>query len=1250
MIDVSTIKYPEELPVSNYRDAIIAALRQHDVIIVSGDTGSGKTTQLPKIALELGRGVRGKIIAVTQPRRLATIAMATRVAEELGVKTGEEVGYQHRYATLAGDNTQIKFATDGILLAETRCDRLLTAYDTIIVDEAHERSLNIDFLLGILKRILRKRKDLKVIISSATLDVKRFSVFFDNAPVIEIPGKLFPVAIEYMATDEDEGDLPRQVGEALTRIPPRDDTLVFLPGEREIRECAEYIEGRFGKTANETIPLLASLPQSEQKRAFTLSNRRRVILSTNVAETSLTIPGIKAVIDSGLARISRYIHRTGVQRLQIEKISQASARQRAGRCGRIAPGICIRLYSEEDFKTREEFTSPEILRSSLAGTILTMLDLHLGDIARFPFIEPPRNAMIHEGFRELLELGAIARDQEQRPILTDDGKRMARMPIEPRLAKMLLEGSRNAVLPRLIPVVAALSCDDPKRRPAEERAKADALHARFKVAGSDFLGLLKFWDWWHDSTAAMSQSKARNLAKANFISFVKMREWAELSRQLFKMCEQIRLDTKSDNGDDAAFHRALLSGLLSRIGKYDQEENNYKGAYAIRFSIHPSSGVDKRQRQKEVIDRNIVNAHKKERKSEPAHPEWIACAELVDTSKLYARNAMIIDPSWLEPLSKHIAKHSYTNPSWDGRSGFARVLEQVTLYGLTIVSGRRRDLTPINPPLARELFIRFGIIEGEFPNPPRPIREDISLIDEMRRMAQSRRRSELFPISRLEEYFEERLPRKIANCEECRRYLKNATPQERDKLSLKRQEWLKECDGDERDFPGKIVLSGKSFALEYNHSPANPNADGMTCIASREDVDAILAWNDDWLVPGMLNEKLAWMIATLPSALRKILQPVDEIIARILSLLKPGAEPLEQSFRAAINKEFALTIKEDAWKDKTIPNHLRAIFRIVDTNSHKTIIETRDKNEIRKKLGIGVRREKPTNETSTAWNFGKIAPFVIHDEGGWKTTRYPGLLDCRTGVKLFYSKTEENRDVAHINGLCRLYSIELGRKLRQNLHSRDLSLEANRLLKELDWNTEDLSDDIFRGAIKHALLEEQAPIFTPEEYKSRFEEKKSELIAANRELIQRCAAILSNAKRLCDEAETNWKLCAETRNDIQTQLAWLVYKGFPAHVSFDILKRYDRYFKAISKRIERAANSPSADKERIELVSRHWEKYLQLLKANDKSNISLKKLSILRWAIEDYRISLFAQELKTFETVSEKRLQKLYDEASHARV
>ena len=588
------LNYPNELPVCEHREEILSALRMHPVIIVCGDTGSGKTTQLPKMAWETrdeGWGMRDEKrshnrIAVTQPRRLAAVTMAERVAEELKCEVGGLVGFRHRFGRKISSDTRIEFMTDGVLLAETRFDPLLGAYDTIIVDEAHERSLNIDFLLGILKRILERRRDLKVIVSSATLDAARFSEFFGNAPVISVPGRLYPIEIGYRPPPEDEErDLPRDIAAAVAELPAKDDILVFLPGERDIRETADYLTDVRGGY-DDIIPLLASLPASEQRRAFQSSPRRRIILATNVAETSVTIPGIRAVIDSGLARISRYVHRTQVQRLQIEPISQASAKQRTGRCGRLGPGVCLRLYSEEDFNSRDAYTAPEVLRSSLAGVILTMLDLRLGDIERFPFLDPPKPTMIREGLRELLELGAIKRGKERGErgsglltaseekreiVLTDIGRKLAKIPVEPRLARMLLAGSRNAVLSSVIPLVAAMSCDDPRRRPIDEKEKADQAHAKFRVPGSDFLGTLKLWQWWTDETKDLSQSKARKLCKTNYLSYPKMREWRDLVRQLSDLSKKLGLGgleglgSLDDEDFSARLHMSLLSGLLGRI-------------------------------------------------------------------------------------------------------------------------------------------------------------------------------------------------------------------------------------------------------------------------------------------------------------------------------------------------------------------------------------------------------------------------------------------------------------------------------------------------------------------------------------------------------------------------------------------------------------------------------------------------------------------------------------------------------------
>ena len=665
------LNYPPELPVSAYRADVLAALRSSPVLIVCGDTGSGKTTQLPKMALEYREEGRGKSeegrgkwdhrrIAVTQPRRLAAVTMAERVAAELKTEVGGLVGYRHRFGRKISSDTRIEFMTDGVLLAETRFDPLLRAYDTIIVDEAHERSLNVDFLLGILKRILERRRDLKVIVSSATLDVERFAEFFDHAPTISVPGRLFPITTLYRPPPEDEElDLPRDIAAAVAELPADDDILAFLPGERDIRETADHLTKVRGGY-DDVIPLLASLPAAEQRRAFLPSPRRRIILATNVAETSVTIPGIRAVIDTGLARISRYVHRTQVQRLQIEPISQASARQRMGRCGRLGPGTCIRLYSEEDFNARDAYTPPEVLRSSLAGVILTMLDLKLGDIERFPFIDPPKPAMVREGLRELLELGAIehspvgreTEDVRREIRLTDIGRKLAKIPVEPRLARMLLAASRNAVLPSVLPLVAAMACDDPRRRPIEEKQQADQAHAKFRVPGSDFLGTLKLWRWWEHEAKDLSQSKARKLCKTTYISYPKMREWRDLVHQLGTLAGKLGLGSwegleglgRIDDEDFCArLHKSLLSGLLGRIGRYDEEEHDYRGAHGLRFAIHPSSILSK--------------PPKPPKPSKPLLPAWLVAGELVDTARLFARNAAVIDVRWIEPVAGPVCKH-----------------------------------------------------------------------------------------------------------------------------------------------------------------------------------------------------------------------------------------------------------------------------------------------------------------------------------------------------------------------------------------------------------------------------------------------------------------------------------------------------------------------------------------------------------------------------------------------------------------
>ncbi|MDD4101644.1 MAG: ATP-dependent RNA helicase HrpA, partial [Kiritimatiellae bacterium] len=705
---------------AEYANTIAAALRQNQVLIVCGDTGSGKTTQLPKIALNACRGRQG-MIGCTQPRRLATLAMARRVAEECGEEPGGFVGYQHRFDKKLSPRTVVKFMTDGILLAETRRDRLFKAYDTLIIDEAHERSLNIDFLLGMLKRVLSRRPALKLIISSATLDVGKFSDFFNTAPVISVPGRVYPIETRWRPPEDDEDpDQPRQIAKAVDEILEQGpgDILVFLPGERDIREAAETLQGRHLPNT-EIIPLLASLPASEQQRAFHLSSHRRIILSTNVAETSVTLPGIRYVIDSGLVRLSRYNPRTRVQRLQIEPVSQASADQRKGRCGRIAPGVCIRLYDTDDFKKRAEFTPPEILRSSLAGVILTMLDLRLGRIEEFPFIDPPSAAAVREGYRELATLGALKPATVGQPETVADsltliGRQLARLPLEPSLGRILLAAHSEKALADALTVVAALECDDPRRRPLEKQAEADRLHARFLSPTSDFAAIIRLWRWYHEQTAQASRAAARRLCKENFLSYPRMRDWIDLREQLARLCKELGFDTMSNSGGDTGLHRALLSGLLDNIGQRDPETGDYRGARDLRFALFPGSGLAKLKMPKPEHARH---GHKPAPHKQNFSRDWIMAGELVETSRLFARTAACIDPDWIEPLAKALCKYSYHSIAWDPHRGFVSAKERATLFGLVIVSARTRDYSRINPVEARAIFMREGLVNGAFPAP-----------------------------------------------------------------------------------------------------------------------------------------------------------------------------------------------------------------------------------------------------------------------------------------------------------------------------------------------------------------------------------------------------------------------------------------------------------------------------------------------------------------------------------------------------
>ena len=1300
------LNYPQELPVSEHREEILAALRRHPVVIVCGDTGSGKTTQLPKMALEArdeGRGTGDerqshRRLAVTQPRRLAAVTMAERVADELKGEVGGLVGFRHRFGRKISSETRIEFMTDGVLLAETRFDPFLRAYDTIIVDEAHERSLNIDFLLGILKRILVRRRDLKVIVSSATLDAARFAAFFDGAPVISVPGRLYPIEIGYRPPPEDEErDLPRDVAAAVAELPPRDDILVFLPGERDIRETADSLADVRGGF-DDIIPLLASLPASEQRRAFLPSPRRRIILATNVAETSVTIPGIRAVVDSGLARISRYVHRTQVQRLQIEPISQASAKQRTGRCGRLGPGICLRLYSEEDFNARDAYTPPEVLRSSLAGVILTMLDLKLGDVESFPFLDPPKPTMVREGLRELLELGAIAhaprnvttapspsnpvrnlpeghdgegavatKSADGRIVLTDIGRKLARIPVEPRLARMLIAASENAVLPSVVPLVAAQACDDPRRRPIDEKEKADQAHARFRVPDSDFLGTLKLWQWWEAETKDLSQSKARKLCKTTYLSYPKMREWRDLTRQLETLCKKLGLgglgglggleglESKKYQDFSARLHCSLLAGLLGRIGRYDEEERDYRGAHGLRFAIHPGSVLAKALKKDRGQRSKVKDPRDAKRLSRDAvFPSWIVAGELVDTSRLFARDAAVIDVRWLEPVAGPICRHSYHTPEWDPHFGFVRATEQVTLYGLVIVPARRCDYSRINPAVAHEVFIRRGLVDGEFPKPPPEVRANLQLLDALRRRAERSRHPEIFDADRLFAHFDKILPADLCSADALRKWLRRPEISADERTSraaflLKKADWWPDETAGDRDFPDSLRIAGKTLALTYRHSPDDPENDGVTCTVRASDAAVLRLWRPDWLVPGLLPEKLSWMLGTLPSALRRILTPISESVEILLPLLKPGATSLEDAVRAAVQKRWALRIPENAWNWAKLPLHLQMRFRIRDDKTGKTLAVSRNLNELLASLTPTTHASHASYSShascsSQTWAFGTLPAKQTDRNSGWETVSYPALHVEGDGVVLKLCPDPAQAAEAHAAAVTRLLVLALQKSTNVPFRRSRIGLDAALYLKDIDYADERIAADLLAGAVRETLVRNRPEVRSQEEFESRLREDRSALIRNQAEMTSVLVESAATATRL-NGLLADERLPEETADSVSTQLAWLLFRGFPRTVPLATLRHYKRYLKGVQIRLERARLSPSADRKKEALFAPYWTNYQNaVLKKNSSPIPHPSSLTAFRWMLEEYRVSLFAQELHTPEPISPKRLDAKWSE------
>lgn len=1230
--------YPEELPVVGKREEIAHAIQANQVVIVCGETGSGKTTQLPKICLELGRGVAG-FIGHTQPRRIAARTVAVRIAAELNSPLGHAVGYKVRFSDSVSRDTYIKLMTDGILLAETQGDPLLRAYDTIIIDEAHERSLNIDFLLGYLKQLLPKRPDLKLIVTSATIDAERFSAHFNAAPVIEVSGRLYPVEVRYrpLTCDDDEEalDLQRAIVDAVDELMRVGigDTLIFLPGEREIRETAESLRKHAfsqpgGGAGVEILPLFARLSFAEQERVFKPGNTRRIVLATNVAETSLTVPGIRYVIDTGLARINRYSYRNKVEQLLIEKISRASANQRAGRCGRVMSGICIRLYGEDDYLARPEFTDPEILRSSLAAVILRMKSLKIGDVENFPFIQPPLPRMIADGYQLLAELGAV----DDNNALTAIGWRLAKFPIDPKIARIIMAAKQENCLSELLIIASALSLQDPRDRPFERQEAADRAHEPFRDERSDFLGFLKLWSFF-DELLKHKKSNKKLIAQCqeHFISHRRMREWREIHGQLHTLVMELGLRPNQVPASYDEIHRALLAGLLGNIGFKSESEGEYLGARGIKFSIFPGSTLKK------------------------TRPKWIVSAELTETAKLYARCVATIDPSWLEQVAGKLCKKHYFDPHWEKQPAQVAGYERVTLYGLTIVPKRRVAYGRINPKEAREIFIRNALVAGEYVTKAPFFEHNRRLIAEIEELEHKARRQDvLIDEQEIFAFYDAIIPADIyggAAFEKWRKQAEQTNPQ---LLHLTRDYLMRHAAGSitEVQFPETISIDEHAFHLSYRFEPGHV-LDGVTITVPLPFLNKLHAAQFDSLVPGLVREKVTWYLKALPKQIRRNLVPVPDYVTRFLEQQETQGEVmlLSKALARFIQNQIGIKVPLDSWDDKFLPLHLQMNYKIID-DAGEELAMSRDLAQLQAQLGqaaqltfaqssaaeqIGVERD-----LLTRWDFGDLPKEITFTRAGKQITGYPALIDQTDHVAIRLFDTREAADSSMRAGVRRLLSFELKDRMKQfekNLPGyKQAIMQLSTLIdpETLKWDMLDAISD--RAFIGDDPLPRSESEFNAQKQRARL--RLSPVTDAIGRFIRDIALEYQTFKQRLAATTLN---SPRLKNELNDQLGHLIYPGFLNATAWERLPHLTRYLKGMVMRFDKYPTNPSRDGQHAASIAILWNQYLQRLEKHRKAGVSDPNLTEFRWQIEELRISLFAQELKTPYPVSVKRLQKFWE-------
>ena len=1254
------IDWSGDLPVLAVRDELIAAVRAHQVVIVAGETGSGKTTQLPKICLAAGRG-RAGMIGHTQPRRIAARAVASRIAEELKTQVGAGVGFKVRFSDQTAAQTYLKLMTDGVLLAELGQDRLLRAYDTIIIDEAHERSLNIDFLLGYLRTLLAKRPDLKLLITSATIDVERFSRHFAGAPVFVVEGRSYPVetryrpvSLEAAASSEDEGfdlieeAIPRAVVDAVEEClqheraqgrSARGDILVFSSSEREIRLLADTLR-KYGPPHTEILPLYSRLSVAEQQKVFERGGGRRIVIATNVAETSLTVPNIHYVIDPGFARISRYSYRSKVQRLPVEAVSQASANQRAGRCGRIAPGVCIRLYSEADYLARPEFTDPEIRRTNLAAVILQMQVLGLGDLERFPFLDAPDSRLVNDGFRLLEELGAV--DRQRR--ITTLGRQIARLPLDPRLARMVVAAAPLGALHEVLVIVAALSVQDPRDRPHDKQQAADERHAQFRHPDSDFLFFVNLWAVLAAQKGELTERERREFARKHFLSWLRLREWRETWRQLVQLCEGLKLPMNREPAPYEAVHRALLTGLLSQIA-HKGDDREYQAPRNQKALVFPGSVLARKG------------------------PPWIMAAELVETHRVYLRLAAKIEPEWAEKLAGDLLKRSYSEPHWERRQGRVVAFEQTSLFGLVLHARRKVNYEPINRAEAREIFIRDALVAGDIDLKAAFFRHNRELIAEVERLEdKTRRRDLLVDEETLYAFYDERVPEDVASLKTFEDWRHRIEKEQPGHLCLSREQVLAKAadDGTAHDFPDTLRVAGHDLPLRYHFEPGH-EADGVTLLLPAGLVQEVPEAVLEWLVPGLLGDRVEALLRGLPKALRRQLVPLPDTVASVLQELEPQMPGAQQgrpqgpggkapeSLLAALGQALlrrGVRVGASDWAGIELPDHCRMNVRVMG-EGRQALAEGRDLGRLRVELakqpGATASADRQTRQQwervgITRWDFPDLPDVIESRQQGMPARAYPALVRTPQGLALKLLGSREEARAAHHTGVAELIRLQCAQEMKTLKKamgdSKGLFLHASAWLAR-----EHLETDFGLSATKSLLGTPEALPYTLASYDRAVTNLRGRLVPEGLPLLQQLAQIYAVAHRIRARlAEFRSPVFTVALADIRSQLDGLDLSGFLASQTADRWLQYPRYLKALELRLDKLGNNILRDDKASAEVQRHWQRWQRHVQQVMARGGDPGSCDEYRWLLEEYRISLFSQPLKTAVPVSAERLDRLWSQ------